>query len=85
MKQFKYQIQDALGIHARPAGQLVQEAQKYNSEIMIDKKGQTANLKKILMLMGLNIKCGDEISVTVSGTDEDKAVPELEAFFKSHF
>ncbi|MGX8710091.1 MAG: HPr family phosphocarrier protein [bacterium] len=85
MKQFGYKIQDALGIHARPAGQLVQEAQKYNSEIIIEKDGKTANLKKILMLMGLNVKCGDEISVTVSGADENTAAPMLEAFFRAHF
>ncbi len=85
MKTFRYKIKDALGIHARPAGQLVQEAQKYNSEIIIEKDGKTANLKKVLMLMGLNVKCGDDISVTVSGADENTAAPMLEAFFRAHF
>ncbi|MBE6828920.1 MAG: HPr family phosphocarrier protein [Ruminococcaceae bacterium] len=75
----------ASGCRMATTGQLVQEAQKYNSEIIIEKDGKTANLKKILMLMGLNVKCGDDISVTVSGADENTAAPMLEAFFRAHF
>ena len=35
MKQFEYTIQEAVGIHARPAGLLVKECKKYQSTITI--------------------------------------------------
>ena len=31
MKKLEYVIRDEIGIHARPAGELVKEAKKYNS------------------------------------------------------
>ena len=36
MKEFKYVVQDELGLHARPAGLLVKEAAKYKSAITLD-------------------------------------------------
>ena len=42
MKEFSYTVQDALGIHARPAGLLVKEAAKFPCEITLkcgEKKG----------------------------------------------
>ena len=40
MKTFEYTIKDELGIHARPAGLLVKEAKKFESECTITKDGQ---------------------------------------------
>ena len=37
MKTFEYTIKDELGIHARPAGLLVKEAKKFESECTITK------------------------------------------------
>ena len=37
MKEFKYVIQDAQGIHARPAGILVKAAGGFKSDIQLDK------------------------------------------------
>ena len=34
MKEFTYQVKDELGIHARPAGQLVKKASQFKSNIM---------------------------------------------------
>ena len=39
MKTFEYTIKDELGIHARPAGLLVKEAKKFESECTITKDG----------------------------------------------
>lgn len=41
MKTFEYTIKDELGIHARPAGLLVKEAKKFESECTITKDGKT--------------------------------------------
>ena len=44
MKTFEYTIKDELGIHARPAGLLVKEAKKFESECTITKDGDTVTV-----------------------------------------
>ena len=51
MKQFAYTIKDENGIHARPAGQLVQAAKAYQSEITITSGDKSASAKKLFALM----------------------------------
>lgn len=84
MKEFKYVIQDEQGIHARPAGVLVKAAAEFQSDIQISKDGKQGDLKRIFGVMGLCAKKGDEITVTVSGADEEAAVEKIEALFKEN-
>lgn len=84
MKHLPYTIKDDLGIHARPAGLLVKTAKNFNSEITIAKDGKSVNALKLMALMGLGVKCGDTITVTVSGEDEESAASAMEEFFKSN-
>ena len=84
MKNFTYVIKDETGIHARPAGMLVKCAQGFKSDITIEKDGRSADLKKLFSLMGLAVKCGNEIKVTCNGEDENEAAAELEKFFKEN-
>ena len=70
MKQFTYTINDELGIHARPAGLLVKLAKKYASKVTIEKDGKTCDMRKLMAVMGLGIKQGETITVTVEGDDE---------------
>lgn len=84
MKTFTYTITDPQGIHARPAGVLVKKAAGYGSQIIIDKDGKTADAKRMLNLMGLGIKSGETITVSIEGDDEVTAATELETFFKEN-
>ena len=84
MKTFEYTIKDELGIHARPAGLLVKEAKKFESECTITKDGKTKKLTQLMMLMSLGVKQGDTVTVSAEGADEDAAIAELEAFFKEN-
>ena len=43
MKEWTYTIQDAVGMHARPAGLLVKEAQKFSSQVTVHKDGKAAD------------------------------------------
>lgn len=85
MKQFTYTVNDENGIHARPAGLMVKEAQKFTSEIIMEARGKTASVKKLFALMGLGVKQGDEITVTVEGADENDAAAALEEFLQKNF
>ncbi len=84
MKSFQYTITDLVGLHARPAGLLVKEARKYESKVTIIKDRKASDATKLMMLMSLGVKCGDEITVEVSGNDEETAARELEEFFKAN-
>lgn len=84
MKEFRYVIQDKEGIHARPAGLLVQEAQKHSSEILIGKNGKTGNAKKLFSVMSLAAKKGEEVTVTVEGPDEEKTAKIMQVFFQQN-
>ena len=84
MKTFEYTIKDELGIHARPAGLLVKEAKKFESECTITKDGKTKKLTQLMMLMSLGVKQGDTVTVSVDGADEDAAVASLKEFFEKN-
>lgn len=82
MQQFQYTIRDDLGIHARPAGLLVRLAMSFRCELQISKNEQQVSLKKIFTVMGLNVKCGDTVTVVASGDDEQQAISALHNFFR---
>jgi len=84
MKTFTYTIKDEVGIHARPAGVLVKEAKKFQSKIVINKDGKTAEAKKLMAVMGLGVKCGESVDVEISGEDEDAAFGAIKALFEAN-
>ena len=84
MKTFDYVITDSNGIHARPAGALVNIAKPFDDEITIEKDGKTADAKRLLSVMGLCIKYDDKIKVAVQGENEEKASDELWKFFNDN-
>ena len=55
MREFTYVIKDPVGLHARPAGLLVKKAGEFTSRITIESGGKSAEAKKLIMLMGLEI------------------------------
>ena len=85
MKKFEFTVKDELGIHARPAGMLTKEAKKYSSTITLAKDGKEVNVLKLMALMGLGVKCGETVTVTIEGDDEDTCAPAIEAFFNDNF
>ena len=84
MKEMKYTIQDALGIHARPAGMLVKVAGGFKSAVTIDNGVKKADAKRLMAVMSMGVKQGHEVTVTVDGEDEEAAMAALEAFFKEN-
>ena len=84
MKEFQYTVKDACGIHARPAGLLVKVAKGFASTATLEKGGKTCDLRKLMALMGMGIKCGDTVTVRIEGADEDTAAPAMEKFFSEH-
>ena len=78
MKQFTYTIKDELGVHARPAGLLVKLAKKYASKVTIEKDGKTCDMRKLMAVMSLGVKKGNEVIITAEGEDEEDAIAEIQ-------
>lgn len=84
MIKFDYTIKDALGIHARPAGELVKLVKTFESTVTINKDGKEADCRKILGVMGLGVKKDNQVTITVDGNDEEKAAGLLKEFFEKN-
>lgn len=84
MEEFTYVITDPEGIHARPAGLLVKEANKFASSISIRKNEKEADAKRIFAVMGLAAKKDETIQITANGSDEADAIAVLQEFVKNN-
>lgn len=85
MRKFIYTIQDANGVHARPAGLLVKAAKTLDSTITLENAaGKSAVATKLMAVMGLGIKQGDTVTVTVEGGDEEASATAMEKFFSKN-
>ncbi len=78
-------IKNTLGLHARPAALFVQLANKFQSEIFVEKKDQKVNGKSIMGIMTLAAGKGQKITITADGNDAEKAVNALEKLLKDKF
>ncbi len=65
------------GLQARQAALFVQEANKFSSEVFLEKDGKSVNAKSIMGVMSLVIPHGALITLRASGTDGDQAVERL--------
>ena len=84
MKAINYVITDPVGIHARPAGQLVKAVKETGSKVTIEFNGKSADGTKLFAIMGLGVKTGDEIILKIDGGDEEVSALKLEEFLKSN-
>ena len=74
-----------LGIHARPAAMFVKTANKFESNITVEKDGEQVNGKSIMGLMMLAAGQGSKLVITAEGHDAEAAVRELESLFHRKF
>lgn len=84
MKEFTYVVTDELGIHARPAGQLVKQAMGFKSTVTITAPKGSADAKRLMAVMKLSVKKGEEVKITCEGADEETCAAALEEFFKAN-
>ncbi len=85
MIQEQIKIKNKLGIHARPATLLAQEAGKYKSEIFISKDGIEVNAKSIMGIMMIAAEQGSVLNISINGSDEKEAAVALKNIFKKIF
>ena len=84
MTTITYVIKDELGIHARPAGLITKTVKGFQSKVMMGRPEKMVDASKIIGIMSLGMKCGEEITLTVDGPDEADAVRALEEFLAAN-
>lgn len=83
--QKSFTIINRLGLHARAAAQLVQTANRFSSEVLVEKDGIEVNGKSIMGILLLAAPKGTEISLTVAGSDETDAMGALANLIEDGF
>ena len=80
------QVVDPIGLHARPASQIVKAVKESGLKVMIGRQGEKlTQANSPLMLMALKIKTGETLTVSVEADDEESAanvVAQIQDFLK---
>ncbi|NCO50710.1 MAG: HPr family phosphocarrier protein [Deltaproteobacteria bacterium] len=85
MVQKQFTIVNKLGLHARAAAQLVQTANRFRSEVLVEKEGIEVNGKSIMGILLLAAPKGSQISLQVTGEDEQPAMEALSHLIEDGF
>jgi len=72
-------------MHARAAANFVKVANKYSSDVTVEKDGVSANGKSIMGVMMLAASKGSKIKVTTEGEDAKESLEALEKLIKDKF
>lgn len=71
------------GLQARPAAQFVQEANRFSSEIILQRENKQVNAKSIMGIMSLAVGHGAKVTLIVDGHDEEEAMEALVKFIET--
>ena len=71
------------GLEARPVALLVQVASQYESQIFVEADDKKVNAKSIMGMMSLGLAAGEEVTVSIDGTDEEAAMENIEKYLSS--
>ncbi|HSN16046.1 MAG TPA: HPr family phosphocarrier protein [Anaeromyxobacteraceae bacterium] len=80
-----FTIVNTLGLHARAAAQLVQTANRFQSEVLVDKQGTRVNGKSIMGVLTLAAAKGTQITVSCDGVDAETALATLAKLIETGF
>ncbi len=78
-------IKNRAGIHARPAALIAQTANRFASEILIEREETRINAKSIMGIITMAASYNSVLTICATGTDEKEAVEALEALFNNKF
>ena len=79
------EVQNQVGLHARPATFFIQKANEYRSTIWVEMEERRVNAKSLLGVLSLGIVGGTKIKIRADGGDEVEAVENLVKLIESGF
>jgi phosphocarrier protein HPr len=80
-----FTIRNRLGLHARAAALLVKTANRFVSEVTLEKDGLEVNGKSIMGILMLAASKGSKITLKVNGKDSAQAIQVLGKLIESKF
>jgi phosphocarrier protein HPr len=80
-----FTIRNRLGLHARAAALLVKTANRFASEVSLEKDGLEVNGKSIMGILMLAASKGSRITLRVEGKDSAQAIQTLSKLFENKF
>ena len=81
----EFTLGNAVGLHARPAAQLVQTLARFTATVRVSHGGRTVDARSILSLLSLGATRGSTISVRVEGADAPDALTAIAALIAGNF
>ena len=84
-KTRRFKVCHETGMHCRPSASFVKVAQKFKSDIYVEKDGECVNGKSIMGLMMLAAQNGATLNVTAVGPDANPALDALESLVTHDF
>ncbi len=85
MTEMDATIRNEHGIHCRPSTAIVKSVDGYGGKILVTGQRGSTKLKSVLELMSLELFPGAQVTIRVSGPDEEKVCRDLVTLFETHF
>lgn len=85
MKQLDAVIQNEHGIHVRPSTQIIEEVADYTGDVHLSSSKGESDLRSVLSLLLLGLQKGDQITLGVTGPDEEEFCERLVTLFETKF
>jgi phosphocarrier protein len=80
-----FKITNRLGLHARPASQVVKVASGFRAKLFVEQGGQRARATSILELLLLCGQPGSELTLISTGADAEQVVNAVGQLIGSRF
>ena len=77
MTTLSTKLNNAQGLHARPATEIAKNANQYTCDIKFAVQGKEYNAKSVLNIMSAGIKNNTQIKIICDGIDEEKALSKM--------
>ena len=78
-------VENRLGIHARPAAQIINLAGQFNATLVLEKDGFQADARELLSLLALDCPQGTRLVIKATGPDAREAAQALAGLFARKF
>ena len=82
MVEQQVKVELKTGLQARQAALFVQDANRYQADVYLQKDEKKVNAKSIMGIMSLAISKGSTVVISAEGSDEEQAVAGLIAMIQ---
>ncbi len=84
-REAQFTLTDPAGLHARPAGLVVQTAERFQAHIRASGHGKEADATSIFDLLSLSLRQGETVTMRASGVDAQAALAALSELVGANF